>query len=183
MSMATVNLKEFKPTILFLVKFVGLYVVMSILYGLYVEQARPQPDSATISVTNQTAGILRTIGWTVITSDHPTKPTTSIQYEGRGIVSVYEGCNGINVAIIFLCFLVAFGPMNKKLAGYAPLGVLIIHITNLGRILGLFYVVIYMPHAVYFTHKYLFTAVIYAVVFGLWLIWLRINFAKKTEAA
>jgi exosortase family protein XrtF len=178
MSMATFNLKEFKPTILFLVKFVGFYVITSILYGVYVEQARPQPDSATISVTNQTAAILRMIGRDVITVNHPTKPTTSIQYEGNGIVSVYEGCNGINVAIIFLCFLFAFGPINKKLAWYAPVGLLIIHLTNLGRILGLFYVVIYLPDAVYFTHKYLFTAVIYAVVFGLWLIWLRMSHSK-----
>jgi exosortase family protein XrtF len=183
MSTQTLNWKDFKPTILFLVKFVSLYVVLSIVYGLYIEQAHPQPDGATISVTNQTAAILRALNWEVEARNHPTKPTTYISYQERGIVSVYEGCNGLNVGIIFLCFLLAFGPINKKLAWFAPIGLLIIHLTNLGRILGLFWVVIYLPNAVYFTHKYLFTAVIYAVVFGMWLIWLRLNYSKKDKPA
>jgi exosortase family protein XrtF len=178
--MAAFNLKDFKPTILFLVKFVGLYLVLNVVYGIYVKQDHPKPDAATISITNQTSVILNVLGWETITSDHPKKPTTSIIYQGKGIVSVYEGCNGINVVIIFLCFLFAFGPINQKLAWFAPVGVLIIHVANLGRILGLFWVVIYLPGAVYFTHKYLFTAAIYAVVFGLWLIWLRMNFQKKS---
>jgi exosortase family protein XrtF len=183
MSAQTLNWKEFMPTVLFLVKFVGLYIVLNVIYGLYIERAHPQPDNATILVTNQTAAILRGLDWDVETRNHPTKPTTNISYQDRGIVSVYEGCNGINVGIIFLCFLLAFGPINKKLTWFAPVGLLIIHLTNLGRILGLFWVVIYMPNAVYFTHKYLFTAVIYAAVFVMWLVWLRLNFSKKDKSA
>jgi exosortase/archaeosortase family protein len=71
--------------------------------------------------------------------------------------------------------------MNKKLAWFAPLGVIIIHVVNLGRIIGLFFVVIYLPKALYFSHKYLFTTIIYAVVFVLWLIWLRMNYFKKAS--
>jgi exosortase family protein XrtF len=178
--MAAFNIQEFKPTILFLVKFVGLYFILNLLYGVYVKNDYPNPDGATISVTHQTAGILGWLGWETTTHNHSSKPTTSIVYQNRGIVSVYEGCNGINVAIIFLCFLFAFGPINRKLAWFAPAGVLILHLANLGRILGLFWVVIYLPNAVYFTHKYLFTAFIYAVVFGMWLIWLRLNFSRKS---
>jgi exosortase family protein XrtF len=181
MSMKAFSLQEFKPTILFLVKFVGLYLVLNVVYGLYVKKDHPRPDSATVSITHQTAAVLDVLGWEVSTINHPKKPTTSIVYQNRGIVSVYEGCNGINVIIIFLCFLIAFGPLNKKLAWFAPLGILIIHMANLGRILGLFWVVIYMPNAVYFTHKYLFTAFIYAVVFGMWLIWLRVNYTKVVK--
>jgi exosortase family protein XrtF len=181
LEMTSLNIKDFKPTIIFLVKFVGLYFVLNLLYGFYVESYDRRPDSATVWVTNQTAGILNVIGWKTETKDHPKKPTTAIHYQGRGIVSVYEGCNGINVVIIFLCFLVGFGPMNKKLAWFAPLGVIIIHVVNLGRIIGLFFVVIYLPKALYFSHKYLFTTIIYAVVFGLWLIWLRMNYFKKAS--
>ena len=34
--MKTLPLKEFKPTILFLVKFIGIYIVANLLYGIYV---------------------------------------------------------------------------------------------------------------------------------------------------
>jgi exosortase family protein XrtF len=173
------NWNEFKPTIYFLIKFVGLYIALNLLYGYYIEQQNPKPDVPTILVTEQSATLLRLFGWDVAAHNHETKPTTYIAYEGRGIVSVYEGCNGLNVAIIFLCFLLAFGPLNKKLAWFIPVGLIVIHLTNLARIIGLFWVVIYLPNAVYFTHKYLFTAIIYAVVFIMWLVWLRINFRKN----
>jgi len=181
MSTKSLNWKEFKPTIFFLVKFVGFYVLLSVLYGLYIERSHPRPDIATISVTNQTATILRGLNWEVEARNHPFKPTKYITYQEQRIVSVYEGCNGLNVGIIFLCFLLAFGPINKNLIWFVPVGLLIIHLTNLGRIIGLFWIALNMPNAVYFTHKYLFTAVIYAVVFLMWVIWLRLNYSKKIK--
>lgn len=172
------NLKEFKPTILFLVKFAGLYLVLSLLYGWYVKSNNPKPDAVTISITKQTSALLQVLGWETTIFNYENKPTTSVVHKDRGIISVYEGCNGINMVIIFLSFLFGFGPINKKLAWFAPLGILLIHLFNLGRLLALFWVVIYLPGALYFTHKYLFTAFIYAVVFGLWIVWMRMNFKK-----
>lgn len=177
--MSAINFTEFKPTVVFIAKFVALYFVLNLGYGFYVESYKNKPDAATVSVTHQSSKIISLIGWKTETMNIPKKPTTSIVFNGNGIVSVYEGCNGINVAIIFLSFLFAFGPYNKALAWFAPVGLVVIHLTNLGRIIGLFFVVIYMPSAVYFSHKYLFTAVIYAVVFTLWLVWLRITYWKK----
>lgn len=177
--MSSFAIKDFKPTILFLAKFLGLYLVLNLVYGYFVEREYPQCDAATAWVTDQTSGILNGLGWENFVSMHNKKPTTSIIHANRAVVSVYEGCNGINVAIIFICFLVAFGPINRKLAWYAPLGLVIIHVFNVGRILGLFWVVLYLPGAVYFTHKYVFTAVIYAVIFLLWLVWIRMTYIKK----
>jgi exosortase family protein XrtF len=178
--MTAFNPKEFKPTIIFLTKFIGLYFALSLVYGFYIRSYDHKPDAATLWITNQSSQLITLAGWKTQTWNHPKKPTTSIAYKGNGIVSVYEGCNGINVAIIFLSFLLSFGPVGKRLAWFAPVGLILIHIVNLGRIIGLFFVVLYMPSAVYFSHKYLFTAIIYAVVFILWLIWLRVNFLKKS---
>lgn len=173
------NINEFKPTAIFLVKFIGLYFALNLIYGFYVEAASPKPDAATVWVTNQTALIIQVFGMEAVTKIHESKPTTSIYNKGNGIVSVYEGCNGINVIIIFLCFLLSFGPLNKKLVWFAPLGIVLIHLINLGRIIGLFFVVIYLPNAIYFSHKYFFTAIIYGGVFLLWIVWLRINYVKQ----
>jgi exosortase family protein XrtF len=86
---------------------------------------------------------------------------------------VYEGCNGLNVMIIFVAFLVAFGPIGRTLAWFIPLGLFIIHLVNLARIGLLFWVSLYMPKYMYFTHKYFFTAILYVVVFVLWIWWVR----------
>ena len=123
-------------------------------------------------------GLLEAFGYETEVHDHPIKATTYIGWNGKGIVSVYEGCNGLNVAIVFLAFLLAFGPYEKKLVWYAVLGLLILHLSNLLRIVLLFVVSIQMPHFLYFTHKYLFTAFIYFFVFLLWLGWV----AKLTKS-
>jgi exosortase family protein XrtF len=172
------NWKEFRPTTLFLARFIGIYLVANLLYGLYVDGYTPHPDPITEWVTNQCSDVLQVLGWETSIYHQVDKPTTVIVYQGKGVVSVYEGCNGVNVAIILLAFLLAFGPVGKTLTWFAGMGLIIIHITNLMRILLLFWVTLELPRLVYFTHKYLFTAIIYAVVFVLWVVWVR-NFATK----
>lgn len=177
------SLQEFKPTIFFLLKFVGIYVVVNLLYGAYVSNYRPRVDGATREATRQTSGILNVCGWPTHIQDEANSPITNLVFEERNILAVYEGCNGINVAIIFLAFLVAFGPISRPLWWFAPLGLVILHVANLGRLLLLFWVAIYMPNAMYFTHKYLFTAFLYVVVFVLWIWWVRKYSGVKRQKA
>jgi exosortase family protein XrtF len=164
-------LNEFRPTILFLVKFVGIYFLGNLAYGLWITHYHPRPDPMTSWVTEQSAQVLNITGWEVNAYNHPSKPTTNISSADRGIVAVYEGCNGINVMIVFLAFLLAFGPYTKKLLWFVPLGLLVIHVSNLLRIILLAVVVVHLPDYLYFTHKYLFTAFIYLFVFLLWIWW------------
>lgn len=177
--MNKISIKEFLPTIYFLAKFVGIYVVGNFLYGLYVTAYNPQPDPVTHWVTEQTAGILTVCGWPSTAEDTPNKATTRINYEGKSILAVYEGCSGINVMIIFVAFLIAFGPLSKALVWFIPLGLLLIHLMNLARITLLFWVSIYMHDYMYFMHKYFFTAILYVVVFVLWVWWVKKFTPKK----
>jgi exosortase family protein XrtF len=171
--MNTLALKEFKPTILFLVKFVGIYLVANLLYGLYVTAYAPGPDPITSVTSRQTAVALGICGWPSETKDDENKPTTQLIHEGRSVLAIYEGCNGINIMIIFVAFLVAFGPIGKRLWLFALAGILIIHLMNLVRISVLFWVALYLPNFVYFVHKYLFTAILFVIVFILWIVWVK----------
>jgi exosortase family protein XrtF len=168
---ASIQLKEFRPTLLFLVKFFVLYLVGNLLYGAWITSWYPRPDPLTTSVTEQSSSILNVFGWETEAYEHGTKPTTYIATREKAIVSVYEGCNGLNVVIVFLSFLLAFGPYTKKLLWFIPLGLLVIHLSNLARIVLLAFVSEFMPKYLYFTHKYLFTAFIYLFVFLLWIQW------------
>ena len=171
--MSSFSIKEFTPTILFLVKFIGIYLVSNFLYGLYVTAYEPSPDPATHWVTDQTGAVLTFSGWDTASEEHRKKPTTYLKYNGKNILAVYEGCNGINVTIIFVAFLIAFGPISKSLLWFIPLGLLLIHLLNLARITLLFWVAIYAKDHMYFIHKYFFTAIIYVLVFSLWVACVR----------
>jgi exosortase family protein XrtF len=179
--MKALPLKEFKPTILFLVKFIGIYVVANLLYGIYVTAYSPGPDPITSLVSRQTAVALGVCGWPSTTIDNEKKPTTLLNHEGRSVLAIYEGCNGVNIMIIFVAFLFAFGPIGKPLWIFALVGILMIHLMNLLRISLLFWVVLYLPDFVYFVHKYLFTAMLFIFVFVLWIVWVR-KFSKLIEA-
>jgi exosortase family protein XrtF len=177
--MKTFSIAEFKPTILFLLKFVGIYVIGNIIYGLFITSFSPAPDPVTHQVSVQAASILRMLDYDLIVLDHQNKPTTSLVCNNKAVISIYEGCNGLNTAIVFVAFIVAFGPLNKSTAWFISVGLLIIHFTNLVRIVLLFLVSNQMPKYLYFTHKYLFTAIIYMVIFALWIIWTKFFSLKK----
>lgn len=177
------TIREFLPTILFLAKFLGIYLVASLLYGAFVTSFEPGPDPATRSVAQQTSIALAVCGWETSTHDNARKPTTELAYRKRDVLSIYEGCNGINVMIIFVAFLLAFGPMSQRLWWYIPLGLFALHLSNLLRITVLFWVSLYEPDFMYFLHKYFFTAALYVVTFILWVIWVRMYMRTKVENA
>jgi len=174
------SLRQFKPALLFIGKFLGIYVVGSLLYGMFITHYEPTADPATIQVGFQTTAILNWITPNTTCALHPTDPTVLISNQ-TPILEVFEGCNGLNVMIVFVAFVIAFGPLNKKLIWFIPTGLLSIHLANLLRIGLLFYVSRNYHHQLYFLHKYFFTAFIYAVVFALWFYWFKI--AKDPDHA
>jgi exosortase family protein XrtF len=166
--------KEFRPAIFFVVKFLGTYLIGNLLYGFYVTSFEPQADSITVIVTRQVAAILNLITHGVSMRIHQTKPMVVLSHTSP-VLGVFEGCNGINVMIVFFSFLVAFGSLHKRLLWFLPLGLLAIYISNLLRIILLFFVAKYHPHQLYFAHKYFFTAFIYLLIFVLWFWWIKIT--------
>ena len=164
-------LKEFKPTIFFLLKFIGFYLATNFLYGLYVESYAPQADPVTHWVTDQTSACLNVIGQHTTIQPENGGQNVLLMEGMREVLAVFEGCNGINVFIVFAAFVVSFGRPGRKALWFVPVGIVIIHFSNIGRIGLLYFVTEHMPGFMYFAHKYLFTAVIYLVVFILWYLW------------
>jgi exosortase family protein XrtF len=164
-------LREFKPALLFLGKFLAIYFAGNIIYGLFVERYGVRPDPITRWVTVQTGELLTSLGLDAEAVNNTARPTVLLQTEGRTAVSVFEGCNGVNVMIVFAAFLFAFGGPFKSMAWFLPAGILIIHLFNLARIGLLYYSALYRPSYFYYFHKYFFTAILYLVVFALWALW------------
>ena len=165
-------IKEFKPALRFLGIFVGLYLVLNFLYGWWIERY-DVADPATVLVTKQSSWLLNVMGEETYTKPKLNTRTISIYKGSRIVVNVFEGCNGINVAIVFISFMLAFGGDRKKIIWFIPLGLVLIHFANLLRVSGLFLVAEYFEQYFYYVHKYAFTASIYVMVFLLWWIWIE----------
>jgi exosortase family protein XrtF len=175
--------KEFKPAIRFVLFFVGLYFAGNIVYGLYISSRHDRPDEITMEVARETSEVLNSIGFEVTPQVNPSGPTVYLKSKGRIVLNVYEGCNGVNVFIVFVSFLVAFGGRVKNYLWFIPSGIAVLHACNLLRIGLLYWVAIGHQRYFYYVHKYLFTGLIYLVVFGLWLIWVSKLNDKRIEPA
>jgi exosortase family protein XrtF len=174
------KLSELRPSLLFLGKFIGFYLVISFLYGWWVTSYVPRPDPATQWAARQSAAILRGLGYPVTTTPHVSSPAERMLLDNHSILSVYEGCNGINVWIIFAGFMLALNRPGARLAWFVAAGSGLIHVLNLGRLLALFFVSLKYPEALYFVHKYLFTALLYGAVFAMWYFWISYYGKRKT---
>ena len=97
---------DFKPSILFLGKFLGLYIILNVLYGFYLDSYSEKADWMTQFVTDQTADVLSWYNEDISTGPKEDLKSVYIFKDERAVLSVYEGCNGLNVMIIFiaLCF-------------------------------------------------------------------------------
>jgi exosortase family protein XrtF len=143
-----------------------------VLYGFYLDASKGEADVMTKWVTEQTANIIDIYEDKIGTGPKEDLKSIFIYKDSRAVLSVYEGCNGLNVMVIFVSFLFAYGKIGTRLLWFIPAGLLVIHLFNILRILLLFHVTISMPDFLYFSHKYLFTAFIYIAVFGMWALWI-----------
>lgn len=184
--------KEFKPTILFLVKFFVIYFVFSWLYGLFISNydmaETPATDPITRFVTYNCTRTASFMGYEpeVVEDDHlnrdvlPEQTYDSVWLDDMYAVSIEEGCNGINIMIIFVAFVVAFGGKLINMLIFIPAGLIFIHLANIGRLLLLSLLnVEWGGRAFHFFHKYGFTAVLYVAILILWYLWVMRFSGKK----
>lgn len=160
-----------KPALRFLGVFLVSYIVLSLVYGLWIESLGDTPDAMTREVSREVVDILRTIGYNATLEQNPSGPTMFLFNGTQKVLNVFEGCNGLNVMIVFVSFVLAFGGVPKRMLLFIVMGFMVIHLANLARILWLFWLSAVDAKLFYYFHKYVFTAVIYVIVFGLWWLW------------
>lgn len=172
-------MKEFKPTIFFLLRFGVFYAVSSVLYGLFIKKYHPVADPLTEWTANHTYGIMKFLGFDV--KKFPTEgyPSIDIYWKDQYAISVFEGCNGFILAVLFLVFIVAFQGSRRKMLWFIPLGFLIIYVLNQIRLILLAIIAVDYARHMHFFHKFFFTGIIYGVILLLWFWWARLN---RTES-
>ncbi len=166
-------LEQYKPSLFFLAKFLGLYFVLNILYGFYFESFSPIADPITYFVVDNTISFLGLFYNGLDFEYYPSDQLVWMALDKDIILNAYEGCNGVNVMILFLSFIIAYKGELKSTVWFILMGILIIHLSNILRIAILFVVAERYQAYLYFTHKYLFTGIIYSAVFFLWFLWVR----------
>jgi exosortase/archaeosortase family protein len=107
-----------------------------------------------------------------------TDETRTIHFQNNGFIAINQGCSGLKPILQFLLLMLLFpGPWKHK-AWFIPMGIVIVHFTNLFRITGLAVVTVTIPDYWDFAHDNLFRPFFYVVIFFLWVWWAE-KFRKK----
>ena len=96
--------------------------------------------------------------------------------DGRKIVGIADACNALELYILYIGFLFAFPIERKKtkrIIFFLISGVLIIYIANIIRLAALASMNMHRISAVDMAHHYVFKMIVYALIFGLWILFTR----------
>jgi exosortase family protein XrtF len=94
-------------------------------------------------------------------------------FEDSSFITINHGCSGLKPILQFVLLMLLFpGPWKHK-AWFIPMGIVIVHLTNLFRITGLSVVTITVPEYWDFAHDNLFRPFFYVVIFLLWVWWVE----------
>ena len=172
-------MKDFKEILFILLRFLGIWLVLFLMYQLFLNQYKGDIDAITRFVSDQSAFLLNKTGFETTTKDFPYYETIMFYIKEKPATRMVEGCNAVSVMILFLAFIFAFYKGIKTI-WFALVGLVILYVLNLFRIYVLNVVVIEYNNLTKPAHDYFFPAIIYGGVVLLWLIWIN-KFVLKTD--
>lgn len=99
--------------------------------------------------------------------------TQYMYFTNQSAMYINNSCSGLKQMLQFALLMMIYpGPWLKKL-WFIPLGLVIMHLTNLFRVVGLAVVMNNWPWHWDFSHDYLFRPFFYVVIFMLWVWWVE----------
>ncbi|REC48933.1 exosortase family protein XrtF [Chryseobacterium pennipullorum] len=173
-------LKDFKPVLGILLRFIIIYVVLLFAYQYYLNTSKDGGlDSFSRLIANQVSDLQNVLGFPTRLYDDVKNEQVWFYVKKQYVTRMVEGCNAVSVIILFVSFVFAFYKGAKTFI-FVGAGLVLLYVMNLLRIIGLNMVM--SDHKEYgkMFHNFIFPAIIYGSVVVLWLIWIKF-FALKNE--
>lgn len=171
-------MKNNKQVILFLAKFFVVYFVLTGCYSWYLNSTQEKTDvfacsPVTKMVTHHAETVTEWFGYDIYTDQNFQELSMMFMVNEKYVVKIVEGCTSVSVMILFLAFIVAFSGKIKHTIIFGLVGILLIYLTNIFRIVVLSIIIYHYPQYQEIMHSLFFPAIIYGMVFLLWVIWVN----------
>ncbi len=162
------------PFFRFIIVSTGLYIAWYVGYEYYLKPATNFDQVVIDSLVRLAERTLSVFGYEI--TDYSVIDgvyRSHVGISGSMGVTIGAPCDGSVLFALFVSFVIAFpGPWKHKM-WFLPLGVILIHLFNVLRVLGLAVIVHINEDWLAFNHDYTFTIIVYAFVFLLWWIWVN----------
>jgi exosortase family protein XrtF len=97
-------------------------------------------------------------------------PLENIYYHQRDLVSIEDGCNALELFVLYAGFIICMPALPGVKALFITCGIILIYTVNVIRCAGIAYIILYYPRYADFAHHYVFTFIVYGLIIALWLI-------------
>jgi len=162
---------EYKNVIIYLLRFITLYIIFSLFYAYYLKSYNNQPDIFTLFVAESVQKIYEILG--IHSSIEPLNTSgLKLIINGKYVARIVEGCSAMSIIILFVVFILSFGKLKSKNYMFILSGILSIFVFNILRIAFLGYVLYAFPEYQDFLHRVLFPALIYGWIVLLWIFYI-----------
>ncbi len=179
-------INKYKSVIKFIITFILVYVSLSVCYKFYLDFSKDSkyyPDYVTNLVARQSKELIDLMGYKAEVLPHPDEPSMKLIINNKYLARITEGCNSVSVIILFVSFIMAFSGKPKTTFIYMLSGSVLIYSVNLIRIVFFSISLYHYPWRKDILHMVIFPAIIYGMVFLLWIIWVNrfSNMIRKNE--
>ncbi len=159
---------------LFLLKLVIFIVSWEALYVFVLKPLRVPDKFLTTQLTKAVTFCLNLSASGVHTwKPEEGKASCLIQKEGRTVLVIFDDCNGFDLFIIYLAFIILLPyPLKRKLL-FSFVGLLAIFVGNVVRCIGLYGLYAHYRAMFEFNHHYVFTIVMYLIIFYGWVLYTK----------
>ena len=99
--------------------------------------------------------------------------SSAIYHNSHKVLNVADACNGLELMVLYIGFIVCMPSKVMRKILYIILGVILLDSVNILRCAGLIYLREYTHVYFQFAHHYLFKIIVYSVTFLIWLFYSR----------
>jgi exosortase/archaeosortase family protein len=158
----------------FIIQAVVLFIAWQMLYYLYIVPNGVLNEFLSTSVVQGTDWGLRILGYNTHYEGH------YVYMDNDPVVWVSDTCNGLELFVLYIGFLISFPGKWLYKSIFIPLGVVILFLLNVGRNMALLLNYRFFEKSFDFNHKYTYVFVIYIVVFAIWRFWVN-NYSSLAD--
>jgi len=176
-----------RPVKLFLLKAIGMFILWKLIYLTILLPNRildrPLTEGVTIGTVKLLNGTSRHYHYTSVRAQHPKlnaegqfarwEDTMDIYSGNIRVLSVADACNGLELLVLYGGLIICLPSRVFRKMLFVGAGFLLIEMVNVIRCAGLVLLFQHRPEFVDFSHHYLFSLMVYGLIFWLWWLFSR----------
>lgn len=172
-----------KQVLHFFIRLFLLVTAWTFFWTLFLKPARTIDKPLTYLLTASVVHVVNAVSPNTPTISWETDPKRNCAFlvqNGVNVFEIWDACNGIDLMIIYLGIIILLPYPIKRKIFFSVGGVIVIILANILRISLLYLIYIYYRTAFEFSHHYLFSILMYLLIFYGWLLYIKTTKEHET---